>query len=72
MPGLNGLDWRQIKSHYQHRVRVHSRLLNLLDRSTANEFVALGVGISDGNGNYSASEHHLGPKILESNPGAVR
>lgn len=45
----------------------HRRLLMLHQGKLTHPFVDLAVGKSDPNGNYSAAEHGLGPKILAAN-----
>jgi len=66
---LEDIDWEQIREHYDTRRRVHLKLLELHDDGEITEFTQMALGISDGNGNYSASEHGLGARILASNPG---
>jgi len=70
MSVLSGLDWSEVRAHYDERVGVHKELLNLLKSGPTDRFAKLLLGISDPNGNYSAAEHGLGPKILSSNRNA--
>ena len=55
-----------IVRHFQSRYATHTQLLYLLDAGMDEEYVDLALGITDGVGNYSASDHkvHLGHKIL--------
>lgn len=65
MPSLLGvLDWTRVRSHYDDRVATHKKLQRLYQRGQLVDFVDLILGISDPTGNYSANDHHLGPKIL--------
>ncbi len=65
---LSDLDYRKVNEHYLSRERVHSRLRHLLVTQDVRSFAELALGISDGAGNYSASEHGMGALILaESN-----
>ncbi|WP_338332083.1 hypothetical protein [Acetobacter sp. LMG 32666] len=61
------LDWRDISDHYYERHDVHTHLLSLFKARNVVDFSDLLVGIGNGHGNYSASDHELGPKILEEN-----
>lgn len=71
MSALLGLDWKQVRAHYDDRVDVHERLLKLHDGGLLDPFAKLLLGISDRAGNYSAAEHGLGPKILVNNGAGV-
>jgi hypothetical protein len=64
---LATLDWKLVRHHYDEREAVHRRLLTLNSTKLETQFFELAVGISDPNGNYSAGEHHIGPKIQTSN-----
>jgi hypothetical protein len=69
---LNNLDFAAIKEHYIIREKTHLRLLELYTARNINDYVQLALGISDPSGNYSASEHRLGPMILDNSlPNAV-
>lgn len=68
---LRELDWLQVISHYQLRVRIHERLLELYQQEGKTDFCELVLGISDSDSNYSAAEHGLGPRIWGSNPNIV-
>ncbi len=64
---LSVLDWREVKRHYIGRKDVHRRMMKLHARGQSKEFVDLALGISDKAGNYSASDHALGPQIRKDN-----
>ena len=64
------LDWPSIRAHYDRRVVVHQRLAELHRTGPSSAFAQLLVGVSDPIGNYSASQHSLGPRILTMNPRA--
>jgi hypothetical protein len=66
------LDWPQIKSHYDQRSKESKNLRNLFEAKNVSEFVLLALGMTSPTGNYSAAEHGLGPKVLESNPSPQR
>lgn len=72
MSFLNVLDWRTTKKHYNARVAVYRRLLQLHANRDVDDFAELSLGISDPVGNYSADEHTLGPKIVSLNLNAHR
>lgn len=61
---IRQLDMQAIRQHYSHRERVHSDLRRLFDENAVHDYVQLALGITDGAGNYSESEHGLGPRIL--------
>lgn len=66
------IDLHGVKEHYVSRKNISKKLNNLLSSGSEKEYVELAVGISDPLANYSASEHQLGPRILENNStGAV-
>jgi len=44
--------------------------VGLLQQQLASKFAGLALGIGDPDGNYSAAEHGLGPKVLVSNANA--
>ncbi|CAN94222.1 hypothetical protein predicted by Glimmer/Critica [Sorangium cellulosum So ce56] len=64
---LASLDWKLVRQHYDEREAAHRRLLALHKGGQKKQFFDLAVGISDKNGNYSAVEHSLGPKIIAHN-----
>jgi hypothetical protein len=72
MAVLDELDWSAVRDHYDQRISVHRRLLQLHKRRDHAAFADLVLGISDAAGNYSAAEHHLGPKILATNGARAR
>lgn len=59
------LDWKKVRAHYLERKDVHKKLLALRDAGKSEAFVNLLLGIGAGSirGNYSATDHQLGPKI---------
>jgi hypothetical protein len=68
MSALTALDWNPVSAHYQQRADIHQRLVSLHQQGRAAQFANLLLGISERAGNYSASEHGLGPQILTANP----
>ncbi len=70
MSVLISLDWPSVRQHYDERVRVHREALSLHGKRRVPAFCDLILGISDPHGNYSAAEHHLGPKVLATNDNA--
>ncbi|HWG21832.1 MAG TPA: hypothetical protein VG225_14975 [Terracidiphilus sp.] len=64
---LQELDWLEIKAHYSNRVNETKNLRDLYENKNVSGFADLALGMTTPTGNYSASEHGLGPKILESN-----
>ena len=61
------IDLSSVKQHYIKRAKTSNKLVALLQGGNKTGYVELAVGISDPLGNYSANEHQLGPRILESN-----
>ena len=72
MSALIALDWQAVSAHYQQRAAIHQRLVSLYQQGRAAQLANLLLGISDRAGNYSASEHGLGPQALTANPNAVQ
>jgi Ethanolamine utilization protein EutJ (predicted chaperonin) len=68
---LYDLDWQQVLENYNNRINAHTKLLKFYENNKQKEFLQLALGISDSAGNYSASEHNIGPKIIEANINAV-
>lgn len=64
---LQELDWAEIKAHYRDRVNEAKNLRELYENKNVSVFADLALGMTAPAGNYSASEHGLGPKILGSN-----
>jgi len=58
------LDYAHIAEHYADRVAVHGDIRRAFDAKKAAKYADLALGISSPLGNYSASEHGLGPKVL--------
>jgi hypothetical protein len=67
MSALDKLDWNEVRSQYDGRIRVHRELLRLYQDNKLGQFVDLLLGISNPVGNYSADEHKLGPQIIANN-----
>jgi hypothetical protein len=67
---LASIDWKLTLQHYSEREAVHRRLIHLHQGRLIEPFFNLAVGISDQNGNYSAAEHGIGPKVLGTNNNA--
>lgn len=61
------IDLHDAKQHYMRRKTISEELRQLLINGEQSDYVKLAVGVSDSLANYSAYEHQLGPKILESN-----
>jgi hypothetical protein len=61
------LDISGVREHYQSRERTHTTLRKLFDAGAVEDYVNLALGITNPAGNYSASEHGLGPRILDEN-----
>ena len=60
---LDSVDWAAVRRHYDDRVSVSRTLVQLYNQKSVKQFADLALGISDLDGNYSAAEHGLGPKI---------
>lgn len=67
MSALSSLDWRSVRDQYDLRQKVSTDLVRLYTQRKLQQFADLLLGMSDSAGNYSASEHGLGPKILGEN-----
>lgn len=62
---LEALDIREVRSHYFARKAVSKQLREIVDdEGHRDRFLDLALGISNFRGNYSASDHQLGDKIL--------
>lgn len=61
------IDLDEVKQHYQERKSFSKQLRTLLRQQSKKEYCELAVGVSNIHGNYSAYEHQLGSRILESN-----
>ncbi|WP_157357785.1 hypothetical protein [Mesorhizobium metallidurans] len=68
---LDRVTWNEVIEHYSDRLEIHHNLERLFVSGSVDRFVRLALGISDKNGNYSAHEHGLGPRVLSSNPKAI-
>lgn len=69
MEVIERINWAEVASHYQERVATSMRLRQLLTTKRVRDYAKLAVSESDDDSlaNYSAQEHHLGPKILTQN-----
>ena len=67
MSVLDDLDWAAVREMYDSRKGVHRLLGSLVKKDDSKAFVRLALGIDDEAGNYSASDHGLGKRILGSN-----
>jgi hypothetical protein len=67
MSALNSLNWLSVRKQYELRQKASAELLRLHAQRKLPQFIELLLGISDSAGNYSASEHGLGPKIIGEN-----
>ncbi len=61
------IDLKKVKKHYLKRKDVSNELIELLKNEEKEAYVNLAVGVTNHRGNYSADEHKLGPRILQSN-----
>jgi len=61
---IDQLDMYRVREHYDRRFECHQRLSALLKKGKPIDYLDLALGISEPHGNYSASEHGLGPQIL--------
>jgi hypothetical protein len=68
---INRLRFAIVRNRYMVRENLHRRLRTLLNNQEVETYVNLALGISDPDGNYSASEHHLGPMIIAQSAPAV-
>src|SRR5713226_3972266 len=64
MVNLNELDMGEVRDHYLMRERLHRMLRELFEARDVPEYVRLALGITEGPGNFSASRHVMGPRIL--------
>lgn len=64
MVNLNDLNMAEVRDHYMMRERLHRMLRGLFEAGHVREYVRLALGITEGPGNYRASEHIMGPRIL--------
>ena len=62
---ISELNYKKVVHSYNRRSEVSRRLIALLHANREREYVDLALGIDDdGYGNFSASDHALGPRIL--------
>ena len=62
------LDFSHVIDQYNIRASMSERLKRLLLEGKVDAYAQLALGIDDIHGNYSARDHHLGPKILAARP----
>jgi hypothetical protein len=67
---LEELDWLGIRDLYEQRRAVHQRASALMRAKKKVAFAELVLGVSDPAGNFSASRHALGPRVLALNGNA--
>ncbi len=61
---IDKLNFIEVKQHYNQREEMHEQLRQDFQVGNINSYVENALGILDGRGNYSASEHGLGSLIL--------
>jgi hypothetical protein len=62
---LDLVNWADVRQHYDVRVGVSNTLMGLYKQNAVEQFAKLALGFPENeDGNYSAAEHRLGPKIL--------
>lgn len=64
---LDNVNWAEVRQRYDARLHVHEELLSFRQQNAREKFADLALGIENPDGNYSAAENRLGPKILASN-----
>ena len=69
---LESIDWNEARNAYDGRKQIHKDLLNLHSQGKIDRFAELALGVSDNDGNYSAAQHGLGPKVLGLNLNAAK
>jgi len=67
---LDSINWADVRRDYDVRVHVHTDLQRFRQQNAIDKFTDLALGINDSDGNYSAAEHGLGPKVLAFNANA--
>lgn len=70
MSSFERINWKWVQGHYDLRLRFSKDMIKLFQSSTVQQYAELAVGLADPSGNYSAAEHALGGRILNSNPRA--
>lgn len=61
------IDLHEVKRHYILREETSRKLKFLHSDDSKEKYVELAIGVTDKLGNFSAHEHQLGPRILDSN-----
>ena len=64
---LSDIKMDVVFTDYQQRLVAHQELAKLIQSQNIDGYAALALGISRPEGNYSASEHNLGPHVLNNN-----
>lgn len=64
---LSNIKMDFVFTHYQQRLAAHQELMQLFQSQNIDGYTNLALGITLPEGNYSASEHNLGPLVLRNN-----
>ena len=64
---LSDIKMDLVFTHYQIRLAAHKELVRHFEAENISAYTELALGIARPEGNYSASEHHLGPQVLCNN-----
>ncbi|MGZ8176021.1 MULTISPECIES: hypothetical protein [Methylobacter] len=64
---LSNIKMDIVFTNYQQRLAAHQELMRLFQSQNIDGYTNLALGISLPEGNYSASEHNLGPHVLSHN-----
>ncbi|CDT88662.1 hypothetical protein L1D94_24030 [Vibrio alginolyticus] len=65
---FEGINIRNVVEHYNKRENAHKLLTRYFANEKVDDYCQLALGIELPEGNYSASEHFLGPKVLSASP----
>ena len=60
---LSDIKMDLVFTHYQIRLAAHKELVRHFEAENISAYTELALGIARPEGNYSASEHHLGPQV---------
>lgn len=64
---IDELNPTSIQTHFENRMHIHHRLLQLFTQQDIKKYLELALGLENLYGNYSAYEHDLGYQILNHN-----
>jgi len=64
---LSDIKMNLVFTHYKQRFAAHQELVRYFENGNIEEYSNLALGIARPEGNYSASEHYLGPQVLCNN-----